>query len=322
MAYRVVFTDHTFDELDVEREIMADLDAELVDGEQSDEPNETLAAGADALLVMFDRVDAALMDAMPDCRIISRTGIGLDNVDVEAATERGILVTNVPDYCIPEVSDHAMALVLALARKVVEYDDQVGSGGWDVAEGRVMHRLETRTMGLIAFGNIARAVCEKARGFGMDVIAHDPFLSEEAIREGGAEPVDELDDLLGRADVVSVHTPLTPETEGMLDAAAFETMKESAFVVNVARGGIIDEEALAAALDDGEIAGAGIDVLADEPPRDDNPLLGRDDVILTPHAAWHSAESVIELREKAALNVRDALTGSVPTYLVNTELTE
>ncbi|MDR9431714.1 MAG: C-terminal binding protein [Natronomonas sp.] len=322
MTYRVVFTDHTFDELDVERGILSDLDVEVIDGERSEASNEELAEGADGLLVMFDTVDAALMDAMPDCRIISRTGIGLDNVDVEAATERGIFVTNVPDYCIPEVSDHALALMLSLSRKVVEYEDQVHGGGWDVSEGRTMHRLETQTIGLVAFGNIARAVCEKANGFGMDVIAHDPFLSDEQIREGGAEPVEELDDLLARSDVVSVHTPLTPETEGMIDAEAFETMQESAFVVNVARGGIIDEADLADALDAGEIAGAGIDVLSEEPPSEDNPLVGRDDVILTPHAAWHSAESMIELREKAARNLRDTLAGDVPTYLVNTELIE
>lgn len=322
MTYRVVFTDHTFDDLDIEREILADVDAEVIDGERSDGDNESLVAGADALLVMFDQVDESLMDAMPDCRVISRTGIGVDNVDVEAATERGIYVTNVPDYCIPEVSDHALALMLGLARKIVEYDDQVGGGEWDVAEGRLMHRLETQTLGLVAFGNIARAVCEKAKGFGMDVIAHDPYLSDEEIREGGAEPVTELDDLLGRADFVSVHTPLTPETEGMIGADAFETMKDSAFVVNVARGGIVDEAALADALDAYEIAGAGIDVLADEPPTEDNPLLGHDRAILTPHAAWHSAESVVELREKAARNVSDALSGETPTYLVNTELVE
>jgi len=322
MSYRVVFTDHTFDDLDVEREVLADVDAEVVDGERSEEPNETLVVGADALLVMFDTVDAALMDAMPDCQIVSRTGIGLDNIDVEAATERGISVTNVPDYCIPEVSDHAMALMLALARKVVEYDAQVGAGGWNVAEGRAMHRLETQTVGLVAFGHIAQAVCEKASGFGMDVLAHDPYLSDEEIRAGGAEPVDDLDDLLARSDFVSVHTPLTPETEGLLDADAFSTMKDTAFVVNVARGGIVDQDDVIAALDAGEIAGAALDVLAEEPPAEDDPLRSHDRVILTPHAAWHSSESVVELREKAAKNVLDVLTGEVPHYLVNTELAE
>ena len=322
MAHRVVFSDHTFDDLSIERDILSAVDAEVVDGEATDEPLESLVEGADALLVMFDQVDASVMDAMPDCRVVSRTGIGLDNVDVEAATERGIYVTNVPDYCIEEVSDHAMALYLALARKVVEYDDAVHGGEWDVAAGRTMHRLAEQTVGLVAFGNIARAVCEKAKGFGMDVLAHDPYLSAEEIREGGAEPVEELDELLAASDVVSVHTPLTPETEGMIGADAFQTMQETAFVVNVARGGIIDEPALAEALDAGEIAGAGIDVLADEPPGEDHPLVGNDRTILTPHAAWHSAESVVELREKAARNVLDALTSEVPTYLVNTELVE
>ena len=322
MTYRVVFTDHTFDDLDVERDILAAVDAEVVDLEGADGPLPELVAGADAVLVMFDRIDAEALDAVPDCRIVARTGIGLDNIDVEAATERGIYVTNVPDYCIPEVSDHALALVLALSRKVVEYDAQVTAGGWDVSAGRPMHRLSAQTLGLVAFGNIARAVCQKAQAFGMEVLAHDPFVDDDEIRAGGAEPADELDDLLARSDVVSVHTPLTPETEGILDADAFSTMKDSAFVLNVARGGIVDEDALVQALDDGEIAGAGLDVLAEEPPEPDSPLLGHDDVVLTPHSAWHSVESVRELREKAARGVRDTLAGEVPGYLVNRELVE
>lgn len=322
MTYRVVFTDHTFDDLALERDILADVDAEVVDLEGADGPLPELVAGADAILVMFDRVDEAILDAAPDCRIVARTGIGLDNVDVEAATARGVYVTNVPDYCIPEVSDHALALVLALSRKVVEYDAQVESGGWDVSAGRPMRRLSTRTLGLVAFGNIARAVCGKARAFGMEVLAHDPYQDDAAIREGGAEPVAELEDLLAHSDVVSVHTPLTPETEGLLDADAFATMKDTAFVVNVARGGIVDEDALVEALDAGEIAGAGLDVLAEEPPDPDSSLLGRDDVVLTPHAAWNSVESVRELREKAARGVRATLAGEVPDYLVNPELLE
>lgn len=322
MTYRVVFTDHTFDDLDIEREVLEPIDAEVIDGEAVAGPVEDLVADADAVLVMYETVDADLMDAMGDCRIISRTGIGLDNVDVGAATERGIYVTNVPDYCIPEVSDHAMAMLLALSRKLVEYDERVAAGEWDVSAGRPMRRLETQTLGLVAFGNVARAVCEKAGAFGLEVLAHDPYLTDEEIRDGGAEPVEAFDDLLSRSDAISVHAPLTDETVGLIDAEALATMQETAFLINVARGGIVDESALAEALDAGEIAGAGLDVLADEPPDPENPLLDHDRAIVTPHAAWNSVESVRELRRKAALNVRDALAGDVPTYLVNRELAD
>lgn len=322
MTHRVVFTDHTFDDLELEREVLADVDADVIDGEATDAPIEELVADADAVLVMFDSIDAGVIEAMPGCRVISRTGIGVDNVDVDAATARGIYVTNVPDYCIPEVSDHAMALLLALSRKVVEYDAQVAGGGWDVSAGRRMHRLSTRTLGLVAFGNIARAVCEKARAFGLDVLAYDPYLEDDEIRAGGAEPVEGLDDLLARADVVSVHAPLTPETEGLIDADALAKMQDTAFLINVARGGIVDEAALARAIEAGAIAGAGLDVLVSEPPDPDNPLLTDQRVVVTPHAAWNSAESVRELREKAARNVRAALAGGVPPYLVNRELVD
>ena len=321
MSHRVVFTDHTFDDLDLERETLGP-DVELVDGEAADEPLEALVADADGLIVMYDEIDGALIDSMDDCVVISRTGIGVDNVDVSAATERGIYVTNVPDYCIPEVSDHVMALMLALQRKIVDYADDTRAGEWDVMAGRQMHRLEGQTIGLVAFGNIARAVAGKAAAFGMDVIAHDPYLEPADVRDGGAEPVESLDDLLAEADVVSVHTPLTPETRGMIGTEAFETMKDGAFVINAARGGIIDEAALAAAIESGDVAGAGIDTLESEPPEPDNPLVTDDRVILTPHAAWNSAESMLELREKAARNVREALEGAVPTYLFNRDVIE
>lgn len=317
MSHRVVFTDHTFDDLSVEREILEAVDATVVDGEAANEPLEDLVAEADGLIVMYEGIDEPIFDAMPDCQVVSRTGIGVDNVDVEAATERGVRVTNVPDYCIDEVSDHTLALLLALQRKIVFYDDQTDADEWDVSAGRPMHRLSEQSLGLVAFGKTAQAVCRKASAFGMDVFTWDPYLDDEEIENGGATPVDDLETLLSQSDAVSVHPPLTPETEGILDTEAFETMPDTAFVLNVARGGIVDEEALADALDRDEVAGAGIDVLTEEPPSSDHPLVGRENVVLTPHSAWNSVESVRELREKAAENVRAVLAGEVPPYLVN-----
>jgi len=322
MAHTVVFTDHTFDNLDIEREILDEVGAELIDAEASDDPLETVLADAnpDAVIVMYADVDADLLDRMPGCRIVSRTGIGFDNVDLDAATERGVYVTNVPDYCIPEVSDHTLAHLLALERKVVDYNGRVKAGEWDVGAGRTMRRIDGQTLGLIAFGDIARAVAEKAGALGMDVIAHDPYLDESDVADTAVTLVEDRSELLAEADAISVHAPLTPATEGMIGADELATMKETAFLLNTARGGIIDEDALAAAIRDESIAGAGLDVLAEEPPADDSPLLDLDDVILTPHAAYNSAESVVELREKAARNVAETLAGEVPPYVVNEDV--
>jgi len=315
MSDTVVFTDHTFGDLDIERDILGEVGAELIDAEARDDPLETVLADADpdGVIVMYETVDADLLDAMPNCRVVSRTGIGFDNVDLDAATERGVYVTNVPDYCIPEVSDHTLALLLALARKIVDYDSRIERGEWDVTAGRSMHRLDGQTLGLIALGDIARAVGEKASALGMDVVAHDPYVEEPP---EGVTLVD-LETLLAESDAVSIHSPLTPQTEGMVGAEELAAMKETAFLLNTARGGIVDEDALADAVREGSIAGAGLDVLAEEPPAPDSPLRNTDDVILTPHAAYNSAESVVELREKAARNVAQTLAGEGPDYLVN-----
>jgi D-3-phosphoglycerate dehydrogenase len=319
MAHTVVFTDHTFDDLDIEREILREVDAELIDAEARDAPLEAVLADVDpdGVIVMYADVDADLLDTMPNCRVVSRTGIGFDNVDLDAATERGVYVTNVPDYCIPEVSDHTIALLLALERRIVDYNERVKAGEWDEHAGRTMRRIDGGTLGLIAFGDIAHAVAEKAGAFGMDVIAHDPYLDESDVADTNVTLVDDRAELLAASDAVSLHAPLTPATEGLIGADELAQMKETAFLLNTARGGIVDEDALAEAIRAGDIAGAGLDVLAEEPPNEDSPLLDLDDVILTPHAAYNSAESVVELREKAARNVATTLAGEVPPYVVN-----
>jgi D-3-phosphoglycerate dehydrogenase len=323
MRHTVVFTDHTFDDLDIERAILAEADADLIDAEARDEPLDSVLADADpdGIIAMYVDVDGDMLDLIPDCRVVSRTGIGFDNVDLDAATERGVYVANVPDYCIPEVSDHTIALLLALARKIVDYNDRVRAGEWDVTTGRTMRRLDGKTLGLIAYGDIARAVGEKAAAFGMDVLAHDPYLDADDASDD-VTLVDDRAALLAESDAVSIHTPLTPGTEGMIGPDELARMKETAFLLNTARGGIVDEDALADAIRVGEIAGAGLDVLAEEPPAGDSPLVGLDNVILTPHAAYNSAESVVELREKAARNVATVLAGNVPDYLVNEAVQE
>ncbi|MFP4169854.1 MAG: C-terminal binding protein [Methanomassiliicoccales archaeon] len=321
MSYKIVYSDHTFDDLDLERRMFGEIDGEVIDGEESEEPVEELVGDADALVVMYHPVDASLMDRMPNCKIVVRSGIGFDIVDRKAATERGIYVTNVPDYCLSEVSDHAIGMILALQRKIVFYNNRLKHGEWDIKAGYRMHCIKGQTLGLVAFGNIGRNVAHKARALGMEVITYDPYLSPETVREGGAEPVDSLDELLERSDVISVHTPLTPETRGMIGSEELSKMKDTAFLINVARGGIIDEKALLKALDAGEIQGAALDVFENEPLKGNDPLLVNEKLIVTPHAAWNSVESEIDRREKTANDVISVLKGERPKYLVNRDVT-
>lgn len=320
MSYKVVYTDHRFDTLDVERKIFRDVDATLVDGEAEEIPIADLVIDADAVAVMHFSLNAALIEQMRDCRVIARTGIGVDNVNVEAATRQGIYVANVPDYCIQEVSDHVLANVLVLNRQLVQYNQSVKEGRWVIDDSLAPNRLEEQTLGLIAFGNIAQEVCRKARGFGMEVLAFDPYQPDDEIEAHGAEPIDDLDELLTTSDVVSIHTPLTEETENLIGSDQLSKMDESSILVNCSRGGIVDESALVEALGRGEIAGVGLDVLADEPLDPDDPLLAFDQVIITPHMAWYSSESERELREKTARNLKAVLMDSRPKYVVNDDV--
>jgi D-3-phosphoglycerate dehydrogenase len=315
MPPKVVFTDHTFDSLEIEQSVLGE-EVELIDGERDDCPIEELVTGADGILVMFDEITESVIERAEQCEIIARTGIGLDNVAIDAATENDVMVTNVDDYCIEEVATHAMGMLLALERKLMLYTDQVTAGDWDVNEGQPMRRLSTQTLGLVGFGNIAQAVNERAAAFGMDVLAYDPYLDAEEISSSDAEPVDDFHSLLERADAISLHTPLTSETEGLIGEEQLAMMDNSTHLINVARGGLIDEDALASA----SVGGIGLDTRESEPPDSDSPLHEHDNVVLSPHAAWHSVESVKELRKKAAQNVREALDGETPSYLVNTEV--
>ncbi|MDQ7800922.1 MAG: C-terminal binding protein [Armatimonadota bacterium] len=315
--FKVVVTDSVFPHLEVERRILGEIGADLValQAHRDDELLEPVA-DADALLVCFAPVTARVVEAARRCRIIARYGIGVDNVDVRTATARGIVVTNVPDYCVDEVSDHALALVLACARKVVWLDRNVRAGRWDARDAVPVHRLSGQVLGLVGFGKIPRLVARKAQAFGMRVLSFDPYVDPAVMRELGVEPAG-LRDLLQRSDYVSVHAPLTPQTEGLIDEAALRWMKPTAYLVNTARGRIVDEGALVRALERGWIAGAALDVLPTEPPPPEDPLLRLDRVILTPHVAFYSEESLQELQRKAAEEVVRVLTGQAPRYPVN-----
>jgi D-3-phosphoglycerate dehydrogenase len=252
---------------------------------------------------------------MKRARIISRFGIGVDNVDLDAATQKGIVVTKVPDYCIDEVSDHAMALLLAAVRKIPMGTEQVHAGTWKMPNFVPIHRLRGSVLGLVGFGRIPQLVVPKAKAFGMRVVAFDPYVPPDAFQNLGVERV-EFAELLKISDFVSIHSPLTPDTKGMFNADAFAQMKKGSYVVNTARGPVIDEAALAAAIDSGHIAGAALDVMTNEPPVN-SPLIGKPNVIITPHTSFYSEESLVELQTKAAQEVANVLTGKPARNPVN-----
>jgi D-3-phosphoglycerate dehydrogenase len=261
---------------------------------------------------------AEVVRTLENCVIIARYGIGVDTIDMPEATVRGILVTNVPDYCIDEVSDHALALILSLARGVVPLDRAVREGRWGPSTSKPLHRILGRTLGLVGFGRIARRLSEKAAALGFRVIASDPFVTVESMAKVGVLARD-LDALLEESDVVSLHAPLTDETFHMIGADQFARMKDGIILVNTSRGPLVDTDALRDALATDRLGGVGLDVLESEPPDLDDPLLRRPDVVVTPHAAFSSVESVAELQRKAAEQVVIALAGDMPPYALNAE---
>ncbi len=303
----------------LELEALAPI-AEIIEIE-ADSPEEfaDAAADADALITSWGiRIDASVIAKLKNCRVIGVGSVGVDMVDVEAATEAGLVVTNVPDVFIEEVADHALMLLLAAGRRTRIMTDLVNSDDWYRGRPLLNHvpRLMGQTLGLLAFGNVARCTARRAAAFGMRVIAYDPYLSELAISEAGVEPVS-FGELLERSDYLSVHSPLNEETHHLLNADAFARMKSTAVVVNTARGPIICEEDLIAALQTGEIAAAGLDVLEAEPPKPDNPLLAMDNVIVTPHVASATTRMRPETRRRVGREVALVLKGRWPMSCVN-----
>ena len=316
MKAKVVITDYVWESLDVEKKTLEGL-ADLV-ALKTKKPEEFLpqAADCDALLNTYaGPITAEVMAKMPKCRIIARYGIGVDTIDLEAATRAGIIVTNNPTYCIEEVAEHTMALLLACARKIAFYDRLVRSGRWEVPPGKPIFRLVGRTLGLVGFGNIAREVAVRAAAFGMRVLYADPFVKEGQFSSPGKKT--ELDSLLREADFVSLHPPLTPDTRKMMNDRAFSLMKPSAFLVNCSRGPVVDTEALVRALDAKKIAGCALDTTDPEPLPDPHPLRGRENVIVAPHVAWYSEQAMAGLQAGAPGEVRRVLSGEWPLNVVN-----
>lgn len=316
----VVYAHQEYD-MTVEQRVFSALDIEVIALSGLDAPGADAALSkADALVVTLQKVSAAVMDRMPRCKIVSRLGVGFDNVDLAAASERGIQVTNVPDYGVEEVSTHAMALMLSLLRGITPLTNSTHGGAWDISIAQPIRRFSQQTVGVLGFGRIGRAFAARARGFGVRLIACDPFVDAATIAAHGAEAVDE-ETLFRQSDFISLHLPLNTQTRHIVNARSLALMKPTASIVNTARGGLVDEAALLAAVRAGALKGAGLDVLSSEPPARDDPvlaaLLAEPRILVTPHFAWYSEDAMIDLRTRAAEEVVRALTGQPPRSPVN-----
>lgn len=316
MHRTVLVTDYAWPSLDTEREVLAAADAEIVVAPIGDDDAlVALSRNADAILTNWRRVPPAALEVAERCLVVARYGVGVDNIPVRRATELGILVANVPDFCVEEVSDHALALLLSSARRIVPFADASAAGRWEREIGHSMRRLRGQTLGVIGFGAIARALACKGQALGLRVLAHTPRLKTTDI--DGVDVTHDLRRLLAESDYVSLHAPATPETRNLIGEEQLRLMKPTAFLINTSRGALVDEAALGHALRERWIAGAALDVLAAEPPSPDHPLLGTPGCLVTPHAAFWSEEAIAELQTRAAENVASVLRGEVPATVVN-----
>ena len=318
---KVLVTDHVFAHLDVERSILEPLGAELVEAPGTSEAELIEAVSdADAMLVCYAKVTKPVVDAAADAgvRIMSRYGIGFDNIDIDAATERDVLVTYVPDYCLDDVADHAMTLLLMLARRAHQAALAVRDGEWAVPHGEV-HRLQGRRLALIGTGGIGRRMIDRALGFGVEVVGFDPYLDPWDIE---AEKVESFEEAIAEADFISLHVPLTDETRHLINAESIASMNRTPIVINTARGPLVAMDDAAAALDSGQLGGIGLDVTEIEPPPEDHPLRTHPRAVLTPHMGFYSIEAVQELQRRAAEEIARSLRDEAPDRPVNPEVLE
>lgn len=318
MRYKIVaMTDNANRSYEVEKEVLKKLGGDLiVSGSREVAEVIELCRDADGIMTEYAPINAEVVSHLERCKVISRYGVGYDNVDVKTCSEKGIYVANVPDYCAEEVSDHALALIMACARQIAYRDKMVRDGKWDV-KGDPIHRITGKTFAFLGFGKIARCLLRKIKGFGFEkILVYDPYVKTETVKELGAEQVP-LATVLKEADFISIHMPATESTKGLIGWNELSIMKPSAILVNTSRGTIVEESALIKALKEKVILCAGLDVLEHEPIRKDNPLIELSNCVLTDHIGWCSEEARVELKRKVAENVLDALEGRRPKYAVN-----
>ncbi len=316
--YKIVVTDDRFGSYIEEKEVFNKLNAELIILNSANiDKNNLQVQHADALLVNLYPISKEIIINLKNCKIISRYGVGYDNVDVESATQKGIWVSYVPDYSIEDVSDQALALLLGNIRKIAYKDKMIRKGKWNLYSNPPIHRMKGAVLGLIGYGAIAKRFHEKTSAFGFSkVMVYDPFIKEKIITNRGAFP-SELAALLSEADYISIHVPLNDTSKKLIGEKQLDLMKKNSILINTSRGGVIDEQALTNALVKKQIAGAGLDVFEKEPISNNSPLLKLNNVILSDHTGWYSEESLKELKTKAAMNVLAVLKGGSPVYPVN-----
>lgn len=316
----VVITDCDHGDVNVEQEVADRYGFNLVLAQSSTEA-EIIAAStaAVALLTQYAPVTSNVLDALPEVRVVGRYGVGVDTIDIAAATRSGVAVCNVPDYGTEDVSDHAIALSLALLRGLPALDKGVRNGSYSLDPVKPLHRFSATTFGILGLGLIGEATARKARGLGFSVIGADPRYEVGTFTDSGTQVVTE-DELLASSDLISLHLPLNPRTHHLVGTSVFERMRTGAKIVNTGRGGVIDTAALIEALVSGRISGAGLDVFEEEPLRSDSRLREFNQVLLTPHAAWYSEESFVELKRRAMENVLGYCTGSGTVNVVNQEV--
>lgn len=316
MAFKVLLTDYEFENLKYEEDVFKEsgLDIEFVKAQcKTEDEVAEQAKHADAILNQYAPISRRVIESLENAKVISRYGVGVNTIDIDAANEKGITVANVPDYGMEEVSNHALALLLSWARKVTLLNNEVKRGNWDFKACVPIHRFNNQTVGVLGFGRIPRRFIEKVKPLGFKLAAYDPFVSAEDMASAGVKKM-ELDEIIREADYLSVHVPLIKDTYHLLNADRFSQMKKNAVIINTARGPIIDEKALIEALENGIIAGAALDVAEEEPISIDSPLLHMYNVIITPHSAWYSEEAMVELRQKAAKNIVQVLKGEKTPY--------
>jgi len=317
--FKVAITDAEYPSFDIEKKVLSKLNVELVIFQcKTEEELIKNCKDADALLNQYAKITQNVIEHLDNVKIIARYGVGVDNVNLDAATKKGIFVTNVV-YDICDVADHTITLILALTRKLFFVNKSVKKLEWDWKKFHPIIRIKGKTFGIIGLGRVGRQVAKRINCFDVKILACDPYISLDVFKNYNAKNVD-FNTILEQSDFVTLHIPLNDETRYMISTNQLKKMKKTAILINAARGGIVDEEALYKALLENEIAGAGLDVLEKEPVEKDNPLLKLDNVIITPHMGWYSEDSVDEVQKIAAEQVLMFLQGKVPINLVNNEV--
>jgi len=320
MKYKAVITDYVWPNLDIETEILNQNDIEVVDcNNKSDEELKNELVNADAMLFCFREISSELIESASKCKVASRYGIGVDNIDIKKCTELGIVVTNIPDYCLEEVSDHAIGMILSLNRRINDHSNMVKDGGWyDLDLNIPVQRLSESVLGIVGFGRIGKTISNRISALGIKCIAYDPLLNP-GDQIGNVEIVS-FDDLLKLSDFITVHVPLNNETHHLFSKKEFSSMKDNAILVNCARGGLIDEKSASEALSNGQIGGIGLDVIEDTSKSPSSPLFENSNVIITPHTAFFSKAANEELQRRTAEEIVRVIKNKKPENFINPEV--